>query len=148
MKPLLGLTRIDQPLIYIGGKSFYSYDLEKRSYREIVKSPCGSYPTQPWEQAVCSPNDDSEIPWDLVTDFIEANDLWLRDAVEDPQNQDNIYLATYGGVFLSSDRGKSWNVINDGFLNMHIIYDLAFDPQNPNDLYALTPYGIYELEAR
>lgn len=142
---------IDRSMIYIGGDGFFSYDLEENSFRDISKSSCGTYPTQPWEQAVCSSRfnfQGEEIPWDQFWDFRDSNQVQLNDAERDPQDPDNFYLATGDGVYLSTDGGESWDPINDGFLNMRIVYDLAFDPKNPDDLYALTPYGIYKLEEK
>ncbi len=131
-----------------GLSNFYSYGLAKNSFKTVVTSPCGSYPTQPWEEAACSKQVDTDIPWDLVRNFSETNKIWLWNAVKDPQDTGKIYLATQDGVYFSSDGGESWDAISEGFGNMRIVYDLAFDPQNPDDLYALTPYGIYKLEAK
>jgi hypothetical protein len=129
-----------------GLSNFYSYDLAKNSFKAIVTSPCGTYPTQSWEIAACVKMEDPDIPWDHVRGFAETNGIWLWNAVKDPRDNGKIYLATQDGVYLSSDNGGSWDAINNGFGNMRIVYDLAFDPQNPDDLYALTPYGIYKLE--
>ncbi len=156
----------ERPLIYIsqysvpifprdnnprGFADFYSYDLTDNSFLAIDTAGCGSHPSQPWEKAACGliyddSNPDPEIPWDLVWDFIEANNVRLRNAVRDPQDLQSIYLATDIGVYLSLDSGENWHVINDGLMGTPIVYNLAFNPQNPNDLYALTPFGFFKLE--
>ena len=121
--------------------NFYSYDLSDNSFRDISTSLCGTYQTQPWEQAVCH-----EYPSKI--EIIDGVTTYVRAYSVSPRNENTVYLATDNGVYLSSDGGGSWDAINDGFGNMRIVYDLAFDPQNPEDLYALTPYGIYKLEAK
>ena len=104
--------------------NFYAYDLADNSFREVVKAPCGSYPSQPWEQAACHD----------------------RNPVKDPNDPDKIFRADTDGVYLSTDSGKTWDAINDGLMATRVVYQLAFDPNNPQDLYALTPFGIFKLE--
>ena len=144
-------------------KYFYSYDLEDKDYHDIVKSPCGSYPTQPWEVAVCPSTGDNyydfsndidplvlDSIWKGFSDFLEDTEIYLASINSlkiDPSNDNIVYVGTDEGVFISTDSGKTWGQINDGFLNMRIIYSLTFDPEN-GDLYAMTPYGIFKLEEK
>jgi len=61
----------------------------------------------------------------------------------DPRDPKRLYLATWarsagvhgdgGGLFFSTDGGKSWNVMMDR--DRHL-YDIAIDPRNPDVLYA------------
>jgi len=61
----------------------------------------------------------------------------------DPEDANRLYLAvwglrnpegdTHGGIYLSEDGGKSWRNIFD---KQHHIYDVIFDPTDPNVLYA------------
>lgn len=53
--------------------------------------------------------------------------------VIDPRDPDVVYLGEYG-VQRSVDRGATWTYILDGLTNPYL-YDLAFDPTNPSELY-------------
>jgi len=121
--------------------NFYSYDLTEKSYREISKSICGAYQTQPWEQAACH-------EYRAYMQEIKGSPIYLYAWLDDPKNTSTVYIGTDNGAYLSTDGGENWGAINEGFGDMRIVYDLAFDPQNPDNLYALTPYGIYILEEK
>lgn len=60
--------------------------------------------------------------------------------VEDPNGLRVIYAGTDGGVFRSTDQGKTWSPLNRG-LNDRLVRSLAMDPDNPNVLYAGTWSG-------
>jgi len=149
------------PLIYIGQYSvpifprdkriqgfgdFYSYDLANDSFLAIDNAICGSHPSQPWERAACKTIYADMADLDPKWDHSEMNHIRLRDVVRDPQDPERIFLATDNGVYLSVNGGKDWSAINDGLTTTPIVYNLAFNPQNPNDLYALAPFGIFRLE--
>ncbi len=53
-----------------------------------------------------------------------------------PTNSSTIYAATEQGVFISSNAAGSWTVSNNGFGGALPVRALAFDPTNPQRLYA------------
>jgi len=56
--------------------------------------------------------------------------------VIDPANTKTVYAGTYsGGVFKSTNGGKSWDQVNSGLTHTYIL-TLAIDPVNTQTLYA------------
>jgi hypothetical protein len=53
---------------------------------------------------------------------------------------------TRGGIYISFDWGNSWAPVNEGLIGSQIVYSIAVDPNNPDNVYAATPYGIFKLE--
>jgi hypothetical protein len=64
----------------------------------------------------------------------------------DPGNPDALYAGTDSGAYVSIDGGASWGEINDGLLGATVVYSIVVDPQS--NVYAATPYGIFQLEVR
>jgi len=48
-----------------------------------------------------------------------------------------------GGVYRSSDHGRSWTILNRG-LQDYYVQDIAFDPSNPRTVFVATRGGIYK----
>jgi photosystem II stability/assembly factor-like uncharacterized protein len=63
-----------------------------------------------------------------------------------PNNDKTMYAATTSGAYVSFNGGESWHQINDGLLGATIVYSIVIDRQS--NVYAATPYGIFQLEAR
>ncbi|MBV9214584.1 MAG: hypothetical protein JO053_00270, partial [Acidobacteria bacterium] len=70
-----------------------------------------------------------------------------------PNNTDEIILSSAlendGGVFLSTDAGNKWKRVDGKDLKLpsRRIWSMAFDPQDPNRLYAAThSSGVYRIE--
>ncbi len=129
---------------------FYVYNLEYGYYIPVSQDACGTSPSQPWEQAICgksyaSKHSNPALNWCGVCEYAEENHILIHDMVDDPLHEDVVFMATDAGVYRSIDDGASWKLINFGLDDTHIVYDLAFDPANPQDLYALTPLGIYKM---
>jgi photosystem II stability/assembly factor-like uncharacterized protein/tetratricopeptide (TPR) repeat protein len=72
--------------------------------------------------------------------------LFVNAIAVDPANPDTLYAGTDGGAYVSFDGGASWGDINDGLLGATVVYSIVVDPQS--NVYAATPYGIFELGSR
>jgi hypothetical protein len=72
--------------------------------------------------------------------------LFVNSVAIDPGNPDTIYAGTDGGAYVSFDGGASWGKINEGLLGATVVYSIVVDPQS--NVYAATPYGVFQLEAR
>jgi hypothetical protein len=70
--------------------------------------------------------------------------LNITPLVLDPNNPDTVYAGTDGGVFVSFTFGETWSEINDGLLGATVVYSIAVDTES--NVYAATPYGIFQLE--
>ena len=64
---------------------------------------------------------------------------------EDPVNRDILYSGTDGGVFVSKDGGKKWDII--GNLPFSYIHDLAIHPRDNMIIIATHGRGIWVLDA-
>ena len=70
-----------------------------------------------------------------------------------PSNTDEILLSsaldTDGGIYISTDAGQNWKRIDnkDQHLASRRFWSMAFDPQDPNRIYASThSSGVYRIE--
>jgi photosystem II stability/assembly factor-like uncharacterized protein len=70
-----------------------------------------------------------------------------------PTNTDEILLSsaldTDGGIYISTDAGQNWKRVDskDQHLASHRFWSMAFDPQDPNRIYASThSSGVYRIE--
>lgn len=71
----------------------------------------------------------------------------IRDANSiafDPDTPGVLYAGTDGGAYISFDSGQTWGQINDGLLGATVVYSIVVDKDS--NVYAATPYGIYQLE--
>ena len=62
----------------------------------------------------------------------------------DPNNSGTLYAGTDLGALVSFDLGTTWGEINDGLPEATTVYSIAVDKDS--NVYATTPYGIYQLE--
>jgi len=72
-----------------------------------------------------------------------------------PTNTDEIFISSSlrsdGGVFYSSDAGMKWKRIDskDMGLPSRRVWSMAFDPQDPNRIFAAShSSGVYRIERR
>ena len=72
-----------------------------------------------------------------------ADSLILRLAI-DPTATSTVYATTRGGLFKSSDAGKSWSSMSNGLPAIDITA-IAVDPMTPSTLYAgAVEFGVYK----
>jgi hypothetical protein len=64
---------------------------------------------------------------------------------EDPVNKDIIYAGTDGGVFISKDGGKKWDVLGD--LPFSYIHDIAIHPRDNMIIIATHGRGVWVMDA-
>jgi photosystem II stability/assembly factor-like uncharacterized protein len=64
---------------------------------------------------------------------------------EDPFNKDILYAGTDGGVFVSKDGGKQWEVL--GTLPFCYVHDLAIHPRDNMIIIATHGHGIWVMDA-
>ena len=64
---------------------------------------------------------------------------------EDPFNKDILYAGTDGGVFVSKDGGKLWEVLGD--LPFCYVHDLAIHPRDNMIVIATHGRGIWVMDA-
>lgn len=62
-----------------------------------------------------------------------------------PENPDNIWVATCGWVYNTTNRGDQWTRYRDGFNNRRI-HDIEVDPCDPDTIYAGSVAGLYRSE--
>lgn len=70
---------------------------------------------------------------------------FFNSVILDPANLDIVYAAGDGGVYVSYDRGETWNDLMNGLDASKIVYELY---AVENRVYAATPFGLYKLETR
>ena len=74
------------------------------------------------------------------------SNLFVNTVAVDPNNPDILYAGTDGGAYISFNSGETWSQINEGLLSTTVVYSIAIDPES--NVYAATPYGIYQLEGK
>jgi len=73
---------------------------------------------------------------------------FLKAVIRHPDNPDIVYAGTANGFFVSYNNGKTWGEVNSGLLGAQTIYSLAVDSNDPDTVYAATPYGVFRLEGK
>ena len=81
--------------------------------------------------------------WSWVSAFPRVN---VNSLAIDPVRPDTLYAGSNSGAYVSFDGGASWGEINDGLLGATVVYSVVVDPDG--NVYAATPYGVFQLEAR
>lgn len=96
---------------------------------------------------------DGGVTWTSLSDSLPQPDFLgvfppvsLSTFVIDPRQPTTLYVGINGGgVFRSTDAGKSWAAMNTGLLNKNVI-DLDIDPLTGATLYAGTFGGIFAFQ--
>jgi len=70
--------------------------------------------------------------WQRITDGLPDN-AWVWVVREDPRNPDVLYAGTEFGLFVSHDRGDSWQELDLGNLPSVAVHDIVLHPRR-NDL--------------
>ena len=65
---------------------------------------------------------------------------------EDPVNKDILYVGTDGGVYVTKDGGKTWNVLG-GNLPMTYVHDLVIHPRDNVIVIATHGRGVWAIDA-
>ncbi len=98
-----------------------------------------------WERIfVTGPKADSQEVDNEPEDDERSEELRLseiRYLAVDPNNQDELYLATSRGIYSSKDSGMSWEVLSEYGLLSQDIYFLLFSKQS--QLYCISKSGIF-----
>jgi len=64
---------------------------------------------------------------------------------EDPEKENILYLGTDVGVYVSKDKGKTWEVLGD--LPCSYVHDLAIHPRENMIIVATHGRGMFVLDA-
>jgi len=73
---------------------------------------------------------------------------WLWSLAVAPDEQGTIFVGCdVGGVYRSSDHGRTWDMVNTGLTN-HYVQAIAVDPKVPSTLYAATRGGVCQSTDR
>jgi ligand-binding sensor domain-containing protein len=83
---------------------------------------------------------------DTTETFATAPNTSINSIAFDLNEPDILYAGTDEGAYISFDSGESWNQINDGLTDSLVVYSIAVDKDG--NVYASTPYGIYQLDSR
>lgn len=108
-----------------------------------VEDPARLYLVQPAADLNLSISTDGGATWTRVED--PQDRLRPRTLAQDPQDPARLYLGSNGhGVYVSKDRGQTWELANAGMLDA-IIVSLAVSPLDGAHVYAGSADGrIYE----
>jgi len=86
------------------------------------------------------------------THWSEKNVGWTNDGVFclvfHPESTDVVYAGTYNGVNRSLDAGEHWELWDAGWPAEQWVFHIAFDPVDPNIMYACSKNGEDEGEGR
>ena len=82
--------------------------------------------------------------WQTSNDGL--SNLFVNALAIDPNNINTIYAGTDGGAYISFDGGQTWGQVNDGLLGATVVYSIAVDKDS--NVYAATPFGIYQLVSK
>jgi hypothetical protein len=83
---------------------------------------------------------------DTTRTFATPPNTNMNSIAFDPNKSDTLYAGTDEGAYISFNSGKSWSQINDGLVDPLVVYSIAVDKDG--NVYASTPYGIYQLDSR
>lgn len=101
---------------------------------------------QSWENIfVASPTDNNRDDEENIEEQDEESRVSdIRYITIDPKNLNRVYLATTRGVYISQDRGKTWQRLTSyGLLNSDTRFLLVSDKSN---LYAVTKSAVFEYK--
>jgi len=80
--------------------------------------------------------------------WLESNVGWTNDGVFclvfHPEDTDVIYSGTYNGLNRSLDGGRHWEIWDEGWPPEQWVFSIAFDPVDPETMYACSKNGENE----
>ena len=97
-----------------------------------------------WRQGIRT--DDGGKTWALVNNGMVL-DTDMFGITINPENPDDIWIATCGWVYNSPNRGDNWTRFRDGFDNRRI-HEVEIDPCDHDTLYAGSVAGLYRSSDR
>lgn len=86
-------------------------------------------------QVFSSPGQDKKFTWHQAN---TGGGGYITGVVQDPRNTDILYArCDVGGVFKTTDKGKSWVTCNNGLTKWysHSVQSIAIDPRNSNVIF-------------
>jgi len=95
-----------------------------------------------WRQGYRS--DDSGKTWALINSGMVL-DTDMFSITINPENPDDVWVATCGWVYNTKNRGDNWTRYRDGFNNRRV-HDVEIDPCDHDALYAGTVGGLYRSD--
>jgi photosystem II stability/assembly factor-like uncharacterized protein len=99
---------------------------------------------------LATPGQGVKVSTDECKSWNPSNDglsnLFANTLAVDPNNPNIVYAGTDGGAYISYDAGATWHQINDGLLGATVVYSIVVDKDS--NVYAATPYGIFQLESK
>src|SRR5437867_2347529 len=85
--------------------------------------------------------EDGGKSWKLINGGMVL-DTDMFEITVDRENPDNMWVATCGWVYGTTNRGDNWTRFRDGFNNRRV-HDIEIDPCDRDSLYAGTVAGLY-----
>lgn len=79
----------------------------------------------------------SGVTWFQVNTGL--NDLYIYDLIIDPGNGQNLYAATYNGVYRTTNGGSAWTLP----VTLYGVNKIVVAPSSPSTMYAATYSGFY-----
>ncbi len=111
-----------------------------RASEEIQEKPPSDQPDEEDSPAKSDlPNEEG----DSLSERLENDITGVTHIAIDPSNPDNVFLATFNGIYRSTDKGKNWTRIYSGANpSQSAALYLAIDPSDPNNIFAGTLSGL------
>lgn len=66
----------------------------------------------------------------------------------DPRTHDRIYVGTFRQGYRTDDGGRTWKLINSGMVLDTTMFNITFDPDNPDDVWVATCGWVYNSTNR
>jgi len=88
-------------------------------------------------------SDDYGNTWEPISSNLPVSPVNV--VLEDPEFENILYCGTFNGVFISTNRGKSWDVLGSGMPNCFVA-DMTIQSKNKDLIAATHGRGIYKID--